>query len=375
MSAVGYEAVRLLNTRPYGLMLRQIAQGHRASVEQRVAEMSGKFKLKEISALSDDLLAARVMSVHFASYISAREMTPASYTAYLDELEIVKALFAFSRFGRHIVQFDDGLTSEFSRTELVGMTTSDLILPWDSFYVAFTGIHCCRTDNFPFNGVVVALDNNRRELNLTPLWNDLSGWVTQRQLQTVTIKVDLNEETDLLSAFQKSAVQYDALTSMLNTSHFPTCYSHFVEEVRALRQPAAPKIERIARLIGNSLLYLSARPGDGNTVWEAIAPAELVVKANSQAPGSKKAAQMLISSGYTTIRLISLPTKDNVTSTGSNVRAHWRSGHWKRQPYGPKASLRKLVRIRPMLVGGSASVANEYGTVHLARAGDRPRKR
>jgi hypothetical protein len=36
--------------------------------------------------------------------------------------------------------------------------------------------------------------------------------------------------------------------------------------------------------------------------------------------------------------------------TGATVRPHWRRGHHRRQPYGPQASLRKVIFIKPVLV-------------------------
>ena len=42
-------------------------------------------------------------------------------------------------------------------------------------------------------------------------------------------------------------------------------------------------------------------------------------------------------------------------AVGYHVTAHWRAAHWVRQPYGPKRSLRRLIWLLPIHVGGKAA--------------------
>lgn len=37
-------------------------------------------------------------------------------------------------------------------------------------------------------------------------------------------------------------------------------------------------------------------------------------------------------------------------SSGRRARPHWRRGHWRRQPFGEKRALRKLIWVMPVMV-------------------------
>ena len=43
-------------------------------------------------------------------------------------------------------------------------------------------------------------------------------------------------------------------------------------------------------------------------------------------------------------------SRSDSESDGSSRRTHWRRGHFRRQPYGPARSSRKLIFIKPILV-------------------------
>lgn len=44
---------------------------------------------------------------------------------------------------------------------------------------------------------------------------------------------------------------------------------------------------------------------------------------------------------------------------GSSPRLHWRRGHWRNQPYGPRHELRKHLWIEPMLIAGGVADASK----------------
>jgi hypothetical protein len=61
----------------------------------------------------------------------------------------------------------------------------------------------------------------------------------------------------------------------------------------------------------------------------------------------------LTSMGYTKIHFCGKafePQNTDHFGVGSEIRAHWRRGHWRNQPCGPQLSGRKLIWIMPVLV-------------------------
>ncbi len=70
----------------------------------------------------------------------------------------------------------------------------------------------------------------------------------------------------------------------------------------------------------------------------------------------------LMADGFTVVRLCGMAsdgsaTQDDAGKEGHAVRTHWRRGHWRMQPCGPKLSQIKRVWVRPTLVGKDAGGA------------------
>ncbi len=51
---------------------------------------------------------------------------------------------------------------------------------------------------------------------------------------------------------------------------------------------------------------------------------------------------------------------DQHPSNTKPKKAHWRRGHFKMQPYGPRASQRKIIFIEPVVVGGAFAKKHKY---------------
>lgn len=113
-------------------------------------------------------------------------------------------------------------------------------------------------------------------------------------------------------------------------------------------------------LVLNALFYLDAYGADTEEVAPEAAPPALRL-AFEKATTSKKpkaireARNQILADGFTTVRLCG-QTKSNFdgvagTKDGSDVRMHWRRGHWRMQPCGPQLSVIKRVWVRPSLVG------------------------
>jgi len=117
-------------------------------------------------------------------------------------------------------------------------------------------------------------------------------------------------------------------------------------------------------LVMNSLCYLTAYQSDIETEWPEEAPESLTRKAESGKTEKerKRAESKLLPLGFTKIRFCRVMTNSDQAS-GRNeeikpVRAHWRRGHWRNQPVGPKDNkAHQLKWIRPTYVGKGDSSA------------------
>lgn len=129
-------------------------------------------------------------------------------------------------------------------------------------------------------------------------------------------------------------MEHLALQILLFLSAYPLEYNPGV--VRAPGKKGDRQISGIyqAKFVGQSQI----RPKAGEP--HHIASAAQVIGAG--APGS------------------TLPYERSATS-GWHVVPHWRSGHWVRQPYGPKSSMRKLIWVNTMPVGYAEEEEDQAG--------------
>lgn len=109
------------------------------------------------------------------------------------------------------------------------------------------------------------------------------------------------------------------------------------------------------RLVINGLCYLTAYPDDNAAAYPAGAPHDLVKATGSpDFRTAKRARDRLAELGYLPVHLCGKELEASPALAGhggSHVRAHWRRGHWRRQPYGEGRQLRKLIWVMPMIVG------------------------
>ena len=115
------------------------------------------------------------------------------------------------------------------------------------------------------------------------------------------------------------------------------------------------------RLIVNALCYLTAYPKDIERSWPRTTPKFLLGeldKAGNNRNGKRAALNRLAAQGFTAVNFcgraleaeLSQQKNDINRPAGERVIAtHWARGHWKRQPFGPQNSLRKLQWRMPVL--------------------------
>ncbi len=108
-------------------------------------------------------------------------------------------------------------------------------------------------------------------------------------------------------------------------------------------------------LLFNILFYLTQRPGEREIKFPNSAPRGQVVRLASEKNDKvrRSISESLARKGYSEITFIREPglTNDRCSKPSDRtIRAHWRRGHWRNQPYGENLSKHKWLWIQPVLV-------------------------
>lgn len=89
------------------------------------------------------------------------------------------------------------------------------------------------------------------------------------------------------------------------------------------------------------------------TQWGSEVPSSLRAKVMKGGKEGARAHSKLWFMGFGPTRVIGSTFESLLSAPGERaVAAHWRRGHFRNQPHGPQLSLRKIIWIRPVLVGG-----------------------
>jgi hypothetical protein len=133
---------------------------------------------------------------------------------------------------------------------------------------------------------------------------------------------------------------------------------------RALHMQNMTVTLRAMKLVSNALLYLSQYPEDSEPAWQEGTPRGYVEKYQRQTTDPKARAKTLSRAqheGFTIIRKVGkLFEQEEARGEGESPSPHLRRAHWRRQAYGPKLSLRKLMWIRAARVLGGHQRERPY---------------
>jgi len=359
-----YAPLQLINKRPYGRTIR-------ATVERRLKDVLAELHRFGITDSSEVLgrggsaLASAVANAAFGAHSGRRDAI-----AFFDEMLTIMPLHAFAESGSRIVQFDAALTTEFHHTDVDGMTIADLQLPWRSLYLAFDGPDGPARDGMPIDGILVTMTNpddiesTDPFLTIRPLMTPAEPWTSSDRQSTWTLMADGRGGDDLRTELTRSADEMIEVTAGFARTGLVDMSERSRKDLDGFvrNQERFPRmLEAIINLAVNALLYLSQRPPMEER-WQDGAPAKLVERAARADRQGEKASRELVYGGWSRVHHLGVPAQGG----GSSVRAHWRRGHWRRQPHGPGRSLRRLVRIAPMLVGGDRGEANRQARVIAA---------
>lgn len=117
----------------------------------------------------------------------------------------------------------------------------------------------------------------------------------------------------------------------------------------------------------NSIFYLTHKPESHRETYPKTAPTDQVQELHkTRNPQIRKSIlDSLARKGFSKVTFVRDPDLSESLeslSSGRTVRAHWRRGHWRHQPYGKGLSSRKWVWILPVLVKKEEELS--LGTIH-----------
>ncbi|MCV6575955.1 MAG: hypothetical protein OIF58_09490 [Cohaesibacter sp.] len=322
---------------------------------------------------------------------------PKTIDVAVDTVSTLSHITTFFAGGRNIFHLPKTLTTMLANTSLNEIRVSDIQFPFYSFYLSFEGglnIGLPRTEN-RIDGAYISRHGDDLSFYVTSRNTSIdpsgrAAWIEGSEPHFFApLRIQSEEQTldDLLEtaienkdiALVPSQASIGALQAGTNDARkngFPISVAETTgyERDAQFSQDALPSVRIVLALICNALCFLSSKP-DFNEVWSDDTPAPQVLDVeNAKTPKRKRAATgKLAELGFFPIRMIDLHINkefngiDSNEQTGTEISAHWRRGHWRRQPYGAGRNRIHLVWIKPVLVRADKGrpVSGHLYNVHM----------
>lgn len=333
--------MRFIQTRPFA---RKMLSDLR-SCETGLAQVDGgKIAAAIRSLVFDHLTRERLNARWNVENIIHAEMFQSHY------------LWMYEQYGRNTFVLSDRLTGLMIKTDLKGVLMRDIRLPFTCQYIAFGSVfrHGLEAD---FQNVVDGF--------YVKMWEDSFSFL-------FTTRTTGSAKPRWYEFGQFGYVDLKCGTAGTTVEDAVSRWRFADGSDRGLLPVG---LEKAVGLAVNSLCYLSSRT-DINAlrpVYTDDAPAELTSTLKVGRPAKHGSARAeLLNRGFSTIRILDVEpvsTTMKGVGPGSELSAHWRRGHWRRQPHGPGRADVRLVWITPTLVRADKGDP-EHGHVYIV--GDQP---
>lgn len=307
-----------------------------------------------------------------------REKRPQRATAVItQEGSLAVHVGRHSAFGRNIYVMAPDLLAMLDRTDLDSIRARDIQLPFEAFYISFgdafngclpgppnhiDGAYVSRSGP---NCIEVVVTSRRLDTKL----NVSTRWPFSRDLYYYA-PLDTGDQersfTDILNQAVGTEIKISASATepdpemVVDLSDGRTVAIHDIRHLTEAEQAAynregLPAFQRALTLIINGLCYISAEPQDTLTCLPDDAPPDLAADIQKGKRGQRaRAKAQLLDRGFSFIHIIGdgirKPRPIEGMESAAEVLPHWRRGHWRRQPYGPRRIEIKLTWIKPTIV-------------------------
>lgn len=326
------------------------------------------------------------------------EKRPERPTAMLvQEASLVSHVGAFVEHGRNIFFLEPQLVRLLDQTDLANVRGGDIKLPFDCFHISFGDA---------FDGSLPGLPNKIDGAYITsyPGWSDnIQIVVTTRRLDLQHLdkpnrwpfsrdiyfyaSLNLSDPSMAFDDIVRIAIKDGEIKieqSIMSPDEDITIDEPMgmitVQDVRhltdaeetALTREGLPMFRRALALVVNALCYLNSTTRETEaTLLPDDSPASLLENWQSSKVSVRDRARAgLLELGFMPVVVcrgaVSSRRADGNNGDGStHIAAHWRRGHWRRQPHGQGRAFIKLIWVRPTLVAADQGVTNTQG--HLYR--------
>lgn len=302
------------------------------------------------------------------------------HTILNSELTLLTNMAMYQLSGKQIMHINQHLTKLFAHTDVSDIPLATIKLPYSSQYVFFGKQDDIELeDGWYFDGAYIEKypDDNALRITMTSVpdvKSEINTWAVRpepifhQRIENADSNIDLM--TAITEAFSDKLKQFNS-PSDLSKVELPLTVADVTHKNNVIRARTAERyfnhFTRAINLIGNACCYLTAHKDDREEKYPASAPEKLVAKTSSDKPKDvKRATSKLESLGYRKVSFYGFQHQASVTQNKtSKKQMHWRRGHWRRQPYGPKHSLRKLVWLMPTIIGGDKDVDTQELPGHI----------
>ncbi len=315
----------------------------------------------------------------------------------------VAHLAAFLAKGRNIFLPSPELLALLDRTNLADIRLADIRMPYGAFYVGFG-------DGLPWSlpGPANVIDGAYVESWSDPLskaeqvsfyittrrsdvpTHGAAGWIIAQEnsfFATLTFSEGETLEAALDHAVRSGDIELEADPERIRRLRsgaeearkegfaVRTPQTTGYERDAAFNSEAMPTVRHVLALLCNVLCFMTAEPEAAEAPrWPDDAPANLTAQASGRRKSEVRTANAhLLEDGFMPVRLLRVagfseePSILDPAGAGVPLPAHWRRGHWRRQPFGPGRQDRRLQWIQPCLVRGDRGMP-EHERIYLVDA-------
>ncbi|WP_139222975.1 hypothetical protein [Paracidovorax wautersii] len=280
--------------------------------------------------------------------------------------------------GKIIFDLSESLRQTLLITDAEDIPCGELVFPAKCFYLHFGAESGLSNDGVNIEGAFVACLDDRMTIDLVPQGFGQPHFLSLPMGESmIGVSVLLNEPSKLVSqalvdsiadVLAANAKMYEQMAGM--ERRLERQYGQVVKVPAPVERLAekGPLLQKALSLIVNTMFYLAVEPQDISDDWGRDTPAEALVALQAAIkPGAVKTIEnTLLKAGYSKVRFagkmfaqsIAARHIREVAESGKTIAAHFRRGHFRRQPYGPERTLRKTIFVAPVLVnagyGGEA---------------------
>jgi hypothetical protein len=262
--------------------------------------------------------------------------------------------------GRQIFDLDDQVVQMLSKTDVSDCTLEDWHPPYDAFFLRFgkqehTSLEFDVDNTEHLDGAFVAVTPwdatgaRRIKFGLTTVKSDGSGVMMPGYFLDFTPEdAKLPVPEALQSALRR---KFNDLKDEPGESR----NSAALNEIRRSEyEEGATLMRQALDLIVNALFYIESLGDESKKLQPGRdVPPELHTQwSQRDVERRRKISQKIVSEGYAMVHMLGAETAryGESASERGTAAAHWRRGHWRKQPYGEGRSQTKRVWIRPVMV-------------------------